>query len=129
MSSALSTRYCQLWSKTRSKYIHLKISFYSISFLMPKILILIAFKLTKLIENLQNQLVAKGKEINDFREKYNIRYNNILSIFSRVVFSLNFIFIFFLRRFQGETDSSSKTSASSNEHQQSSKTSSGILVD
>lgn len=31
-------------------------------------------QITKLIESLQAQIIAKGKEINDFREKYNIRF-------------------------------------------------------
>lgn len=31
-------------------------------------------QITRLIENLQSQIVSKGKEINDFREKHNIRF-------------------------------------------------------
>lgn len=31
-------------------------------------------QITRLIENLQSQIVTKGKEINDFREKHNIRF-------------------------------------------------------
>ena len=30
-------------------------------------------QLSKLIESLQTQIIAKGKEINDYREKHNIR--------------------------------------------------------
>lgn len=31
-------------------------------------------QITKLIENFQTQIVAKGKEINEYREKYNIKF-------------------------------------------------------
>lgn len=31
-------------------------------------------QITKLIESFQTQIIAKGKEINEFREKYNIRF-------------------------------------------------------
>lgn len=31
-------------------------------------------QMTKLIDSLQTQIVGKGKEINEFREKYNIRF-------------------------------------------------------
>jgi prefoldin subunit 2 len=29
-----------------------------------------------MIENLKTQMTSKGKEINDYREKYNIRFQN-----------------------------------------------------
>lgn len=58
-------------------------------------------QITKLIESLQTQIVAKGKEINDFREKHNIK-------------------------FQGEAESEQK-SASSNENAQA-KSGGGVLV-
>ena len=32
------------------------------------------FQITKFIENLQAQIVEKGKSINEYREKYNIKY-------------------------------------------------------
>ena len=56
-------------------------------------------QITKIIENLQAQMIAKGKEINDYREKYNIR-------------------------FQGEAEEEKKTS-----NEGSSKSSGGVLVD
>ncbi|CAF0769944.1 unnamed protein product [Brachionus calyciflorus] len=59
-------------------------------------------QITKLVENLQSQIIAKGKEINDFREKHNIR-------------------------FQGETEGEQK---SSNGAESSNKSkSSGVLVE
>ena len=40
-------------------------------------------KISKLIESLQTQIIAKGKEINDYREKHNIRldFDNFKIIF------------------------------------------------
>ncbi|RMZ93146.1 prefoldin subunit 2 [Brachionus plicatilis] len=57
-------------------------------------------QITRLIDNLQSQIVAKGKEINDFREKHNIR-------------------------FQGENENSQKTAT----EQSTQAKSSGVLVE
>ena len=56
-----------------------------------------------MIDNFQSQISAKGKEINDFREKYNIR-------------------------FQGETEAEQKSNPAESAQSSKATGSSGVLV-